>query len=218
MWILHRYLRWRLRRAFHCILKRGNFEQLEDSSLYPLVLFSTHSSWWDGFFLEALFDAYAMEYYVMMEEKNLAKFPYFQKVGVFGVDLESESGKASSLLYASRLLRGGRDCRRTLLIFPHGRLVLPDEAPPPFQPGLEALLKIMRQGHAVPVSLDTWFTKYPLPVASIALGEAIPVETNPTTEILSQALDQCREAHPPVDPGTADAFLLPPKQNFHGQT
>lgn len=223
LWILHRYVRWRLRRMFHAIYLSGPLEELDKERNYPILFFANHQSWWDGFLMQPFFDAFKMEYYIMMEERNLRRFSFFRRVGVFGVDLESAAGRAASLLYAGRLLR---DCpsgrRRALLVYPHGRLVDPVEPWPAFQPGLEKLCSLNRDGATFPLYLHLRMGRYPLPEVFMQLGKPVDLRKNPTRETLEDRLTEARDAlrvQLIETPEKAQTLaLLPAKRRFRGQT
>jgi hypothetical protein len=223
IWILHRYLGWRLRRMFHAIYLSGAVSALEDSSHFPVVLFSNHQSWWDAFLMQPLFDFYGISYYVMMEERNLKRFPFFRRVGVFGVDLESRQGRASSLLYAGRLLKQAPEGeKRLLLVYPHGRLVDPVEPWPEFQPGITHLVGLNPAGISLPLYIHLRMGRYPLPEAFLRLGRPVPKASLTSPAALSDHLVEARDALM-VDLIQGDIYsrsipLQKPPRHFRGKT
>ncbi len=208
---------------FHAIYLSGPLVVLEQKECYPILFYANHQSWWDGFLMEPFFAAYGMEYYIMMEERNLRRFSFFRRVGVFGVDLESASGRAASLLYAGRLLKNGpADGRRALLVFPHGRLVDPVEPWPSFQPGLEKLSALNRGGKTFPLYLHLRLGRFPLPEVFLRLGRAVDTAGSITREGLEDGLGEARDQllvdllEAPEK--TQTRALLAPLRRFRGKT
>jgi len=190
MGLLFRYARGLLRRRFFSIALYSDLESFGAEEDFPLILFGNHSSWWDGLMETLLFERLQLDYYVMMEARNLRKFSYFQKTGVFGVDLESREGRSQGLLYAARLLRE-KSPRRTLLLYPHGRLVTEVEEWPPFASGLHGLLRLIENARARPYAKRLLLGKYPRPEAFLRIGPPVergPEGEAPPTAVLEEAL------------------------------
>lgn len=191
--LLDIYVRGLMRRRFHTVQVDG-FAGFDDwffeKKNYPVVFYGFHRSWWDGFFVFRLGRRYRLDLRVMMEAANLKKYPYFQHVGAFGVDLQNTAGRAASLRHTVKYLRG-EAARRAFLIYPHGRLVSPLEKEwPPFQPGLEAILRLCPQARAVPIVHEIIQGKQSRPDAYIELGQPIPGADKPTLTQLESALHQ----------------------------
>ncbi len=157
---------------------------------FPLVFFGNHQTWWDGLLDFSLTRSFGIDQRVMMEAKNLQRFPYFQKCGVFGVDLESARGRGQGLLHAVRLLSEESE-RRCLIIYPQGRLTADwDEAP--LQGGLEAILKRAPQATAIPVWRHFHHGKHELPEVEMQLGDPILPGQALSTADLGDALESVR--------------------------
>ncbi|MGJ3242730.1 MAG: 1-acyl-sn-glycerol-3-phosphate acyltransferase [Opitutales bacterium] len=223
--LLQTWVRWKLRRHFHSLeaLTYDGPDLTGKNWSYPTILYGTHHSWWDTFFLLQFWRALKQEPWVMMEARNLARFPFFRKVGVFGVDLDDAKGRSESLLYALRLLKHAGDRRRVLLVYPQGRLVPYDGEWPPFQGGVAELLRLVPAARAVPVSLHIRHGKYMLPEARFGFGKAFFGTRKPETPVLEEALrslDGCVRAswnESAVEP-TGRRFLLPPHPRLRGTT
>lgn len=193
--LLAAYLRRKYRQRFYAV-RVGGFEGWEDwlasTAPYPLVLFGNHQTWWDGLLDFSLTREFGMDQRLMMEARNLAQFPFFQKCGVFGVDLESARDRGEGLLHAVRILNEGGS-RRCLIIYPQGRLV-PDWESVPLQPGLEAIFKRAPQATGLPVWRKIHHGKHELPEVEIQLGEPILPGTSPSLKDLDESLQKTREA------------------------
>jgi chlorobactene lauroyltransferase len=126
-----RLLSWTLRRRFHNVYVAGG-EHLRGLDRHcPVVGCVNHSNWWDGFVLYVLSHRLLPhEIYLAMEEENLRRYPFFTRMGVFGVDLSGAARAVGGLRYAMRLLRRPTEGGRPPLVwmFVQGRL-LPAGAP-----------------------------------------------------------------------------------------
>ncbi|HKK69521.1 MAG TPA: lysophospholipid acyltransferase family protein, partial [Bacteroidales bacterium] len=140
----------------------------------PVIFYGNHQTWWDGFFYVHLLWHYGFEYAIMMEEKNLKRFRFFQKTGVFGVDLDSRLDRGKGVLYAVDWLRKqGPARRRALVIYPHGRLVPEWEPLPDFQPGLARIVQRVENVLAIPVLTRIHYGQHPLPNVDMIIGEPV---------------------------------------------
>lgn len=192
------YLRRLFRRHFRGIYVagvEGAQAFLDETEHYPLIFFSNHQTWWDGFFELPLIRQFRLFPFLMMEEKNLRRLQFFRNTGVFGVDLESPRERARGLLYATRVLRGMPEGqRRALFLYPHGRIVSPHEDWPPFLGGLEVLLRKSPAVAAVPVYKRILYGNTPLPEVSLYVGEPLRRDAQPGTQDFEQALRATGEA------------------------
>ncbi|MCC5790423.1 MAG: 1-acyl-sn-glycerol-3-phosphate acyltransferase [Opitutales bacterium] len=205
-WLFSLYLRQLFRRTFHRIVLRGHFEALKDNEAYPLIFYSNHQSWWDGLLEWRLVEHLRGDLRLMMAEKNLRQFPFFRRVGVFGVDLEDSRDRAKGLLHAIKLLRTDTP-RRVLVVFPQGELHPPHEPFHPFLGGLETLLRKSPQAKAYPLGKVLRFTRYQRPEVLFQLGK--PYSAGATLEELQAGLQETLQPGNPPCKGPEIA-LLPP--------
>jgi len=124
---------------------------VREPAAFPVILAGTHYYWWDGLLESLVFERWGWSYAVMMEEKNLAQFPYFRRTGVFGVDLTQLAGRAAATRRAARWLRASGEgetfparapYRRALVVYPHGKLVADLGEWPEMEPGVAALARL----------------------------------------------------------------------------
>lgn len=139
----------------------------------PLIVVSNHTSWWDPLFaiylctLELRADAHAM-----MDAKNLARLPFFGKVGAFGVDLDDPADGARAIRYAAKLLdRPGR----LVWVFAQGRERPITERPIVFRAGTAEIARVAR-ARVVPVALRYEFGAEEHPTAWVSFGEPLAYE------------------------------------------
>lgn len=213
-WLLFRYCRWLTRRRFFSIRLYVDPAAFQEAGTFPLILYGNHSYWWDGLMETLLFERFGLDYFIMMEERNLRKFRFFQKTGVFGVDLDSKRGRSEALLYAARLLRSG-GLRRTLILYPHGRLVDDYADWPAFQGGVAGLLRLVEGVKARPLAKKIHSGRYPKPEAALSIGAETEVpdleaalrrEYAALLGALSE--DRTEDRH----------WLLPPPKRWRGRT
>lgn len=169
-------------------------EALEGADGFPIILFANHETWWDGFFDVALFTRYGLDYAIMMDAANLDRHWFFKYTGCFGVDRASSKGRAAGLLAATRWLRVEGAKRRTLVLYPHGRLTEPFEPWPPFEPGLQALARTVPKARFVPVAKRIVHREKQKPEAFLKVGHSIPAEAAREDGFLEEALRSCHGA------------------------
>lgn len=214
--LLTAYIRWSLRRHFERILLFGDRPEYATDGAYPLIFFSNHQTWWDGFLEVPLSRHHGQQLSLMMEEANLRRFQAFRSVGVFGVDLTTTSGRSVALLHAAKLLRSGHP-RRALYLYPHGRLLAPHEPWPDFQGGVAELLRLCPAARAVPVAKELFHGKFRDPEAWLQLGPPIRGDSPQLEAALHDAVAALRGRLAAGDEAGA-VTLLPRKRWSPGRT
>lgn len=161
------YTRWKIKRNFHGVSVRGEFNDRD----LPVLLISNHFSWWDGFWAEYLnMKVFRRKFYFMMLEEQLKKNMFLNKTGGYSV----KKGTASvieSLNYTAELLS---DKRNVVLMFPQGKFDSMHNHSLRFEKGAGYVLgKIQNRIHIVFVAnfieyfserkpgLITYFTEFP---------------------------------------------------------
>ncbi|WOO42501.1 lysophospholipid acyltransferase family protein [Rubellicoccus peritrichatus] len=223
--LLDWYLTYQFRRRFFSVHVDGfdGFDAFfKDAGSFPILFYGNHQSWWDGFFAFQLARRYGIDQRVIMEEKNLQRFPFFRYVGVFGVDLDLKEGRAQSLMHCVRTLKVDKP-RRALLMYPQGRLVSPlEKAWPPFKPGIETILKLCPAVKAVPIIHEIVSGKHQLPEVFIEIGQPISAANQPDATVLEAALKDTREIMiEKVLAGSVPQngfYLSKPAKHMHGET
>jgi hypothetical protein len=131
------YLRRLFRRHFHALRLLG--EDPRPDPALPLLIVPNHSSWWDGFFLYFLnARLLGRRLHLMMLEEQLQRFPFFRRIGAFGIRPGSRSAVAAALDYSVSVLA---DPANALCLFPQGRMTHPAARPLGFRPGLGRILR-----------------------------------------------------------------------------
>jgi 1-acyl-sn-glycerol-3-phosphate acyltransferase len=149
------YLRSYLRRHFHHVrLSRADRPLLGDDE--PLIVYLNHPSWWDPLvaFMLARRNLRDREHFAPIDAVALRKYPFFARLGFFGV--EQDSGGMRTFL------RGAREVLQrpasALWVTPQGRFTDAYRRPLELKPGLGALVSRLDRGVVLPLALEyTWW-------------------------------------------------------------
>ncbi len=179
--LISSYVKWKLRRSFRGLWLRGALPEDE-----PVVLYSNHLNFWDGFVAHAVISEAGRAGFAMMEERNLARFPFLRYLGAFSVRRGSSSSARESLRHAQALLEPPRS---TVVVFPQGRIA-PFEAPLALERGAELLARWAKV-RCVPMAIRYAMFEHEFPDVLIALGEAHEASS---TEAMAARLDELRRS------------------------
>jgi hypothetical protein len=160
----------RIKGAFS-IRARGVDEARALAVAAPSVVIANHTAWWDA--LVALYVAerlFHVNAYAMMEAKNLRAFPFFARVGAFGVDLESAADGARAIRYSVKLLRGEK---ALVWLFPQGREVPITAKALDFRGGVETILRLAPDAAAIPLALRYEFGAAEKPTLWMSFGDQV---------------------------------------------
>lgn len=162
-----------LRRSFNRIaLSAPSGEQWPD---LPLLCYSNHVSWWDGylaFFLTR--ERWHLDSYLMMEEPQLRRYRFFQRCGCFSVDRHDPREGLRSVVYAAHLLH--KRPGRVLWIFPQGEITPNDRRPIRTYAGAAHIARRTTPVCCVPVALRFEFFGEQRPDALVRIGPPHIVE------------------------------------------
>jgi 1-acyl-sn-glycerol-3-phosphate acyltransferase len=176
-WLL-RWFRWYsaryLRHHFHAVRLSRECRPDVPGDL-PLVVYLNHAAWWDpmvGLILaERLFPRRAL--YAPIEAKALGRYRFMERLGLFGIDPQTQSG-GLRFLRVSRAILARPDT--ALWITPEGRFADPRERPVRFRPGLAHLARSLHSGVLLPLALEYPFWEERTPEVLARLGELTRVE------------------------------------------
>ncbi len=158
-----------IKRRFNS-LRVADFENFRERDLkIPLIVYANHSSWWDGLIAFEISRLAKLDFFIMMEEKQLKLMPLFRKLGAFSVVRESPFQAGKSLKYAVKLLT--EKSSRTLWIFPQGEILPNDTRPLSIYGGLEKI--VARIGHCqiLPIALSYDFLGNFKPEITVGIGK-----------------------------------------------
>ena len=105
---------------------------------HSVLLFQNHFSWWDGYWSYLLSRTiFKRKFHVMMDEQNLRKHMFLNRIGVFSVQKNSRD-ILESLKYSSEILN---DPNNLLTIYPSGAMYTLHKQNIHFQGGIGRILK-----------------------------------------------------------------------------
>lgn len=164
------YLKWLFRRRFRGVYVKNEYPNPGHSSIYYL----NHHYWWDGLTPLLLSEfVFRQKARAIMDEKQLLKYPFFQKIGVFSVNLDDPRKAIASLRYALESLKRPNSC---LFIYPQGKFYPLTEPATGFKGGLNWLAKNASDSDVVPIAQWIDFRNGDKPELWIHIGKPIPPE------------------------------------------
>ncbi len=211
--LLAAYFSRRLRKRFAGVLARGisRLEPWNDGRAgEPLLIAVNHSSWWDAV-LPIVLSCKVLRHdaYGIMEEKQLERYRFFTRAGIFSIDRENPRRALESLHYAAGLLR---KTGRVLWMFPQGRILPNDRRPIEPEHGIGRLIGLLGGCTVVPVALRYELGREELPLAYISVGEGEHFSGEGTPRQLSAAVASMLTTE--LD-SLRDALLAESAQEFH---
>ena len=126
-----------IKRRFNSFNTTGLEQLLNRNKDVPTIIIANHSSWWDGLVVFQIIQKTDMEFFVMMEEKQLNDLQLFRKLGAFSVVRENPRSAIKSINYSIELLKSNPN--NMLLIFPQGEILPSDVRPIKFFNGVSRI-------------------------------------------------------------------------------
>ncbi|MGZ6163932.1 MAG: lysophospholipid acyltransferase family protein [Myxococcaceae bacterium] len=160
--VVDAYVRRKVRAGFRAVWLRG---ELPPASA-GLLVYVNHTNWWDGFVVHQLGKAAGWDGYALMEERNLARYPFLRHIGAFSVRRGEAASSLETLRYARELLRASG---RAVFLFPEGEHRPPGELPLRLERGVEALAR-MSKAPSVPVAIRYAFFEHERPDVLLDVG------------------------------------------------
>jgi 1-acyl-sn-glycerol-3-phosphate acyltransferase len=114
-WLVKHYVARKVRRSFRGVWVRGPLPSAENG----LIAYLNHSSFWDGFIAHQLGQQGGWDGYAMMEEENMAKYPFHARLGAFSIRRGDSRSALETMRYAKTLLRRPNS---VVVIFPQGEI------------------------------------------------------------------------------------------------
>ncbi len=203
-----------IRRAFRSVTIDG---MIDPPGQQPAVYVMNHSSWWDGLLVYAAVTRHSeRSHYMMMEERQLARYRFFRRIGAFSIDQSSTAGIRASFRYAAGLLKEGH----SVWLYPQGEIAHLERRPLGFRSGAGLLLQLVPEATAVPVTLYARFGFHQKPEAALRFGNPIQRDWHAAgraeiarelEEAVTTQLDQMRQQSidDPYDGLNAGVALFP---------
>ncbi len=138
----------------------------------PVIFCSTHTGWWDGYMTFVCNKrVFQHDSYLMMEESNLARYPFLTWVGVFGVDRAYPRKALATIEYITSILSRKRGA--SLWMFPQGVITHPDSRPLKLYGGVANIVRRLERCAVLPVAMRYDFLMDQAPDAFIHIGAPI---------------------------------------------
>ncbi len=171
-WAFGWYLRWLFWRRFNAVrIARTGLPDVPPGR--PVIVCSNHPSWWDpAFFIllqTRLFPGRAG--YGPMDAEAIGKYRLLERMGVFGIELESRRGAARFLGVCNRILRDGTN---VLWITAGGEFADARARPIRLRPGIAHLLRRTPDAIVLPLAMEYTFWNEGKPEALARFGAPIP--------------------------------------------
>ncbi|HEY0426527.1 MAG TPA: lysophospholipid acyltransferase family protein [Pyrinomonadaceae bacterium] len=165
-----------LKRRFNSLQISGLDVLRKKSPDIPAIIYTNHSSWWDGLVAFQISYQVKADSFVMMEEKHLKKMLLFRKLGAFSVVREKPFEAAKSIDYAVNLLK--EKPKRVLWIFPQGEILPNDLRPLMFYKGISKIIAKSGKCLLIPAVFRYEFLGEYKPEIFIRIGETELFENN----------------------------------------
>jgi chlorobactene lauroyltransferase len=190
-WYFHRSVQ----RTFSaCLMANEQHINAHRVERVPTIFACTHGSWWDAAMSIVLsLREFRLDADGMMEHRQLTKYWFFSRIGMFSVVREDPHSAMTSLTYAANRLR---DTSRHLWMFPQGTLVHQD-LPVSAEPGIGILAKKLGNVRIVPIAMRYELLRTQYPTCWIRIGDPLVYDASSNSSIrsivddVSNALNDC---------------------------
>lgn len=184
----------RLLRSHFASLRVAGTEHVQSlNRSLPMICFGNHSCWWDGLVVYHLSrHLLHADVFLMMEERQLARYRFFRKLGAFSVVRENAVAAAMSLRYAARLFDRPN---RLLWIYPQGVMQPNDKRPLQFFPGAATIARLTgKMVQLIPFVHRYEFLEEQRPDAFVRFGKPVvaapPIAVEETTHSMEQKVTE----------------------------
>lgn len=160
--VLEWYVARKVRSTFRGVWVRGTLPSAEGG----LLAYANHSSFWDGFLIHQLALRAGWDGYAIMEEENLAKYPFHARIGAFSVKRSDPRSALGTIRHAKEVLARKN---AAVFIFPEGELRPGQGALGPLQRGVEVIARTAKV-RSVPVAIRYGFLEHEHPDVLIDVG------------------------------------------------
>ncbi len=172
-WLFGWYLRWFFWRRFRAVrVSRAGLPRAPSGR--PLIIYSNHPSWWDP----ALYILLATKLFPgrpgfgPMDHESLGRYGVLERMGVFGIALNTPRGAARFLATSLRVLG---DPAGILWITAEGAFTDPRRRPVHLRPGIAHLARRVPGAVILPLAVEYAFWNESRPEALVRFGD--PIET-----------------------------------------
>lgn len=153
------------------------------------VYFINHNMWWDGLLpLYLSRNIFHQKARAMMEDKQMKKYPFFSRIGVFSINLSDPKSSIYSLKFAIESMKRANS---SLYIYPEGMLTTASESKPEFKKGLAWLYQKMgSEVDFVPVAFYSHTFRDSKPELYINIGSPVELDKALSKEDLTSKFEE----------------------------
>ena len=186
-WLFGWYLHWYFWRRFRAIrLSRSGMPHVPAGR--PLIIYSNHPSWYDPalyiLLCAKLFPGRAG--FGPMDEKALGRYGVFERMGVFGIALDTPRGAARFLETSLRVLA---DASSIMWITAEGQFTDPRCRPIRLRPGIAHLARRVPGAVILPLALEYTFWNESRAEVLVRFGSAVDTGRERSTGEWTQFLE-----------------------------
>lgn len=163
------------------LLKRNftNFYRVNEypaiSSDLPLIITPNHISWWDGFFIDYITRRFLIrKSYIMMLEKQLSRYWFFQKIGAFSINPTHRKSIAETVIYTQDLIHNPQNF---LVFYPQGSIESFEMRPLSLKRGLQLFLKKIPEVQVLLLGFKIQYYNQKNPAVLARFGEIMSGES-----------------------------------------
>ena len=140
----------------------------------PTIVASTHASWWDAAVAMSLaFSRHRLDTDGMMEYRQLHRYRFFSRLGMFSVIREDPQSAMTSLRYAASRLTNSN---RMLWMYPQGTLIHQDVDSIDCEPGVGILARLLGRCRILPVAMRYELLREQRPACWVRFGEPLGID------------------------------------------
>ena len=174
------YLGFRFRRAFHAVRQSGQLAELPQAR--PVIIYGNHPSWWDPALYMVLADGLfrGRPGFGPMDQQSLARYAFFKRLGVFGIDRQSVAGARRFLEVARDVLQHcrGPGGRAMIWVTAEGDFTDPRQRPLALRSGIAHLARAVPDALLLPLATEYVFWNESRPELLLRFGP--PIEADPS--------------------------------------
>jgi len=161
-----------LRRRFYSVrVKHAEHYELRNKDV-ACIYYTQHSCWWDGM-VGYYLCRYLFHDQINMMVEDLIKFPLLGKAGAFSIDKKTPKTTLRSMKYCAEFINQEK---RSLWLFPQGKIMPPNHRPLEFQNGVSFLARHVKKVNLFPIAIQYTFLRQGLPEVLIDVGKPIIVD------------------------------------------
>lgn len=184
--IFKKYLKKLFKKNFHRINLIGEVPAISGNS--QIILTPNHSTWWDGFLVYLINDAFFQrEFYVMILEEQLNKYKFFTKLGGFSIRHDSPKKIIESLEFCRKII--SRNTKSIITIFPQGELLPSFVRPIQTRKGIDKLLTIHKNITVLPLAIKIEYLKEEKPEVFFSFAEPFDNSAQPVNMDIGKLIE-----------------------------